>query len=510
MEPSRSNQPDQVNNRRNLLIKSSPDSRRLKTNNSPSALSQKETLTRSCAKDIFEPRPPHPNKFSSSDPEIKKHAISGAISISPRTSSLISPNMSSPTSPRTSPRASPSISSSTSPRTSSSVSPTNSSSILVPSSDEKETHTKSFKKKFSSSDPETKKHLILDAPSILVTNSEDDSGSASPKTKSRSSGKRSTSLTTVKTFASSIWQLQGQPKEEKTQEGSPRLSPRALKELKIKHVNALKELSCLPKDAKVIESISEHSYQLGKIVLQPNINNDEKFIATYLPMGLTNPQICAEEMWRSMESTKLYDSKSKNPIVDGTKIDHDELKEITNSIHMGKMLNHLFCHVSQSTKVLIPPIEFGSSQTDAGKIGINFAARLKVREGWGLDPSVSKIMFLVLGLGKQEFCWVPATWTIPKEFLTVHGPDEVIDELLITEYGPSIGEQVKPLQYDREISIIMKDGGSLEYVTEQPITFKERSTKKLLGTCRLQTTFVFNKSMDCIFEGQQIKRASFI
>lgn len=264
----------------------------------------------------------------------------------------------------------------------------------------------------------------------------------------------------------------------------------------------LKEIG-LPKKSPKANRLA--SFELGQAILQP-INGDvmKSFVLEYINYGIHNPKVCAQEMWRSMESTKIYDYKSDKPLIDGTTINQEGDEKIRDkeiSIHMGKTLNLFFRHVTQSKDELIPEKDFGNSQTDASNIGMTLVQRIKEKDG--NDSSILMTMQLMLGLGKQELLTQPATWTIPKEFQTVGGNEN----LIVTEYGPTFAEILTPLKCNREISIKMKEDGGIDYIVEQPITFKNRETFELLGACRMQTTFSFNKDMDFISQIQKIKAA---
>lgn len=318
--------------------------------------------------------------------------------------------------------------------------------------------------------------------------------------------KPSESRSSIKKIKSVIFQVPEKPCQEKSMTHKNELevcTPTIIlpSNNKILHINALKIIGLpnrLPDDNRLV------SFELGKVILQPK-KEMKSLVESILLNGFNHPKVSAEEMWRSMEATKLYDCQSEKPIIDGATMNQDD-KDSESSIHMGKMLNFLFQHLSRSDDELIPVKDFGCSQIDAGNIGINFVKRLELKENAGMDESITKSMRLVLSLGKQELYTHPATWAIPSEYHTVGGKDD----LVVTEFGPTVGEKVKPLQYDREISIKMRDDGGLDYVVDQPITFKDRKSNDLLGTCRIQTTLSFDKMMNCISQKQEIKAASIL
>ncbi len=338
--------------------------------------------------------------------------------------------------------------------------------------------------------------------------------------------KRSVSLSeikSVKTAASAAFP-QTEEKIEKTKSKNmfERLSPRKSKQLsprdlfsnneKLKIIDALKKNGLPDKNPDANRLLS---FELGKIILQTE--NDLNQVENFIQYGITNPKVCGEEMWRSMGCTKLFHHASLKPLVDGTFgvldddtrdmcFQNDEEKDAYYSISMKNMLNLFFQHVSKSNQVLINPVDFDYSQHYAGQIGLSIAELLKAEEDKGMDPAITKTMQLMLGLGKQELYTHPATWTIPTEYHTVSGTDN----LIITEYGPTFAEKLKPLQCNREISIYLKKDGGLDYITEQPITFKERASNDLLGTCRMKTTFVFDHNMNFFSKTHETKAAEII
>lgn len=281
---------------------------------------------------------------------------------------------------------------------------------------------------------------------------------------------------------------------------------------KLVHIDALKKIGLPHKDPDANRLLS---FELGKIILQTE--NDLNQVESFIQYGISHPKVCGEEMWRSMGCTKLFHHTSEKPLVDGTLgvldddtrdmcFQNDEEKDAFYSISMKNMLNLFFQHVSKSNQVLIDPVDFDYSLNYAGKIGSSIAGLLKAEEDKGMDPLTTKTVQLMLGLGKQELYTHPATWTIPIEFHTVSGTDN----LIVTEYGPTFAEKLKPLQCNREISIYLKKDGGLNYITEQPITFKDRASNDLLGTCRMKTTFVFDQNMNCISKTHETKAAEII
>lgn len=301
-------------------------------------------------------------------------------------------------------------------------------------------------------------------------------------------------LSTISKLRASITSLMpSQPKEEKVHL-SPR-SPRISNCDKSIHINALKKIG-LPNNAPDANRLV--SFELGKAILQPqNIENFSTKITGYIAEGISNASLCGEEMWRSIGSTKLFNYTCEKPLIDGTAFKED--KEFSHA--MGQLLNHLFNHINQTSETLISHTEFGSSQSDAGKLSSSLLSRLQ-----GMDESIITTMQRMLGLGKQELYTHPASWTIPEKFHTVLGKEE----LVVTEFGPTVGEKMKPLQYDREISIILLENGGLDYIVEQPITFKLRETNDLLGTCRMQTTLHFDNKMNFLSGSQEVKAASIL
>ncbi|MBS0654569.1 MAG: hypothetical protein JSR46_02225 [Verrucomicrobia bacterium] len=245
----------------------------------------------------------------------------------------------------------------------------------------------------------------------------------------------------------------------------------------------------------------ELSYKIGKALLQPKNGETKKStIEQYIQQGVTNPKACGEDMWRSMERIKVYDSTSEKPIIDGTLINSDEEERDKKiSTCMGRMLNLLFRHVSTRKDPLLSPEEFGCSQDDAGIIGETLARRVK-------GKAAAMVAQRLLGLGKQELFTQPATWAIPHSFRTVGGTDD----LEISEFSPTLEQKMHPLQYNREISIVLKEEG-IEYQVEQPITLRERTNSSSpLGTCRVLTIISFDKEMSCVSINQEVKRAKLL
>ena len=338
--------------------------------------------------------------------------------------------------------------------------------------------------------------------------------------------KRSVSLSEIKSvktaFSTTFAKTEEKFERTRAKNIKERLSPRKVEHLspfdifstnqKLMHIDALKKIGLPHKDPDANRLLS---FELGKIILQTENNLTQ--VENFIQYGISNPQVCGEEMWRSMGCTKLFHHTSEKPLVDGTLgvldedmrdicFQTDDEKDAFYSISMKNMLNLFFQHVSKSNQVLIDPVDFDYSQSYAGKMGLSIADLLKVEEEKGMDPSIAKTMQLMLGLGKQELYTHPATWTIPIEYHTVSGSDN----LIVTEYGPTFAEKLKPLQCSREISIYLKKDGGLNYITEQPITFKDRASNDLLGTCRMKTTFVFDQNMNFVSKTQETKAAEII
>ncbi len=244
------------------------------------------------------------------------------------------------------------------------------------------------------------------------------------------------------------------------------------------------------------------SLNIGEAILQPKNGVALREIAELVKKGKTDPRVCGEEWWRSMRCIKLYNSNIKHPILEGSTIDQqeDRLDEST-SIHVGKLLNFLFQHFSKSSDELIPSKEFGSSQIDAGNLGLSFVNRLKKKR---VDSTTLETMQLVLGLGKQEIYTRPADLATPKQFKVCDGNDN----LMCSEYSSAFDKQMKYLQYDREISIILREDGGLQYIVAQPVTIKDRENNTPLGTCRIESSFIYDKFMNCVSQSQEIKAAT--
>lgn len=272
-------------------------------------------------------------------------------------------------------------------------------------------------------------------------------------------------------------------------------------------INALKTTSLLN---TCPYSNSSASLDLGEAILSPRNRKGSgmrALIANYLNRGIENPKGCSEDMWRSMERIKIFGVNSDQPILNGSDLAMDEKKRHAEMGRlMGKTLNLLFQHVSHRNEELIWTEGFGATQDDAGNFGDSLAGLLEAKEREGMDKSVTMIMQRILGLFNQVLFTQPAMWTVPNNFKVYVGSDE----LEITEFGPTVAEKVNPLEYDRKITIILKEDGGLDYIIEQPLTFKVREDSKLLGTCRLQTTFIFDKGMKCLAQNQEVKAAKIL
>ncbi|MBA2727666.1 MAG: hypothetical protein H0U49_05785 [Parachlamydiaceae bacterium] len=279
-------------------------------------------------------------------------------------------------------------------------------------------------------------------------------------------------------------------------------------------ISTLKQIG-LPKENPLANSLV--SFALGEVLLHPNNKStDFQDVERFITKGARNPVGCAEDLWRAMTRIKIY-NKSDLPLIDGSKIpmNNPEEMDLGRSNNMRDTLNFLFQHVSQTDQELIPLNEAGNSQGNAAKLGEGLAGRLNTKLEQNRDKidekakeSITKKMLLMLGLGAQELYSQPANWTIPTEWK----PPNSTGSFQVAELTSGIGDRLAPLKYGREISIKIKEDGGLDYILEQPITFKSRGdiSSDPLGTCRVQTRFSFDKDMKCISQTQEVKAAEIV
>ncbi|MBS0656447.1 MAG: hypothetical protein JSR46_11775 [Verrucomicrobia bacterium] len=272
---------------------------------------------------------------------------------------------------------------------------------------------------------------------------------------------------------------------------------------------ALKEL--VPPN-KFLQANRLVSFALGQAILQPkSFEGKNELVEKCITKAFEKPGYGAEDMWRSVERMKIYSSTSTTAILDGKNIrkDDEDLPVGEDlSTMMANTLNLFYQHVSKSHDTLLSAAECGNSQQDAGKIGNGLADRLTNK---GMEEKQATSLQRMLGLGAQELFNQPARQSIPEGLQD--GRSTPGNKLIISEYNSVFESQVEPLQYEREISIRMKEDGGVDYVVQQPITFKDKnavSGDPPLGTCRVQTTFSFNANMECVSQKQEVLAAEIL
>lgn len=249
------------------------------------------------------------------------------------------------------------------------------------------------------------------------------------------------------------------------------------------------------------------SFALGQTVLQPketkDSNSKEIILANSFikKKGIDKPVGCGEDLWRSINRTKVFREGSNDPILDGTSIKKGKQGDKERNQMMRKTLNLFYQHVTSTEDELIPLEDQGASQKEASNLGKGLKNRLS-----SITKNQQKTMQLLFGLGAQELSTRPINFSIPDNYITL-GKDPLLIQGRIK--APEFVEDMKPFEYKLSISITLLKNGGIEYRLSQPTTFRDRNSKNKdpIGACRMETTFTFNKKMKCTSMKQEVKPA---